>query len=289
MTLFGNTPCKAILRISVTNADGSKLSFRDALLRNMRVYFSGYGLGIPLVQLVTFSFAYNKLKNKGKTSWDEKHNFIVSHGQIGGGRILTYCAVFLAFLFITTLEKELFNNEMKRWVNAEKEMALPSPAPEPTKKSQWEIVDEKPLTPAPATTSAQNSADYLHQGGSYYSNGRYQEALQSFSKAIEQDQRNYEAYDYMGWTLFAIGKYSDAVGYFTKAIELNLNHPSYDRPHKGLEMVREKLKQVYSMPAPLPATAKTFRTEREESTPKMQRWVDEKGNVHFSGATGEDQ
>lgn len=150
MTLFGNTPGKAILRTSVTNADGSKLSFRDALLRNMRVYFSGYGLGIPLVQFVTFIVAYNKLTNKGKTAWDEKHNFIVSHGHIGGGRVLIYCVVFFIFLIITALLNNISQNGMKKWINTEIEKstsinAAQAPAPTPSEHTdEPEKAKDKP-------------------------------------------------------------------------------------------------------------------------------------------------
>lgn len=88
LTLFGTTPGKAIFRISVRHADGSRLSFPEALVRSLRVLYRGLGLGIPLVSMITQIVACNRLSNNGITSWDRDANLTVGHQKIQAWRWL---------------------------------------------------------------------------------------------------------------------------------------------------------------------------------------------------------
>ena len=100
---WGTTPGKALLKIRLRNSDGSKLSYTDALSRSFDVFFKGVGIGIPIVQLITLIFAYNRLTKKGITSWDEGGNFKVSHQAIEAWRSIVAVFIFMAFLYLMVL------------------------------------------------------------------------------------------------------------------------------------------------------------------------------------------
>lgn len=80
---WGTTPGKALLRVSVRNRDGGRLSYSEAFNRMIGVYVRGEGLGIPLVNLLTMDRARQRLKNEGITSWDEDRDIAVSHDRVG--------------------------------------------------------------------------------------------------------------------------------------------------------------------------------------------------------------
>ncbi len=61
LSTLGGTPGKWLLGIEVENADGGRLSFRDALWRSLRVWGSGVGCNLPLVNLVAMSRAWREL------------------------------------------------------------------------------------------------------------------------------------------------------------------------------------------------------------------------------------
>jgi uncharacterized RDD family membrane protein YckC len=98
LSAFGATPGKRLLRISVTNADGSRLTFGTALERSVQVWVRGMGLGLPLVSLVTMVSSFIRLSNDGRTAWDEKLGLRVTHGEVSPLR-LTSVVVFLVLVF----------------------------------------------------------------------------------------------------------------------------------------------------------------------------------------------
>jgi hypothetical protein len=102
------------------------------------------------------------------------------------------------------LEKELFNNEMKTWVNAVQKEQAPAPAkgrfvfddvapeqapapPAPLAgqgKVQLDIIDPWDKTaPAPATT--QNATNNISQGESFYKSGQYQRRCSHSRKRLK--------------------------------------------------------------------------------------------------------
>jgi hypothetical protein len=85
-SMFGTTPGKALLAIDVTTQSGGWLSFAQAVDRSFGVWFYGWGMGIPVVSVGTFWWAYDNLKLKKTTTWDRQGNFHVSHRRIGAVR-----------------------------------------------------------------------------------------------------------------------------------------------------------------------------------------------------------
>ena len=96
---FGCTPGKALLRVRVSNKNGSNLSFGQALSRSFGVWLMGLGTGvIPLVTLVTSLFAYNRLSKKGVTAWDRDGRFMVTHRKVGIVRTLIAIGIFAVII-----------------------------------------------------------------------------------------------------------------------------------------------------------------------------------------------
>lgn len=98
IALFGNTPGKAILKTKITNAEGGKLSFTEALKRSLFIYFYGYAFGLPIINLITYALQHKRLKKTGKATWDSKLGFNVTHAHIGGVRIAS--AALLSLIII---------------------------------------------------------------------------------------------------------------------------------------------------------------------------------------------
>ena len=99
----GKTPGKALLRTSVRGRDGHLLSYETAFKRSIRVWFFGLGIGFPLVTIFTMLFAYNRLTETGKTSWDDRLGTTVAHGQIGTIRVIVTVSIILAFLALAVV------------------------------------------------------------------------------------------------------------------------------------------------------------------------------------------
>ena len=93
----GYTPGKWLLKVTVRNEDGSKLSFRKALQRSFSVWWLGYGAGIPVINVITMIVACVKLSNLKTTTWDKHGHFRVTHDKIGFFRI-AIVVLFFAFL-----------------------------------------------------------------------------------------------------------------------------------------------------------------------------------------------
>jgi len=96
---FGCTPGKALLRVRVSNKNGSNLSFGQALSRSFGVWLKGLGTGlIPFVTLATLLVAHNRLSKKGVTTWDGDGRFMVAHRKVGIGRTLIAIAIFVVLI-----------------------------------------------------------------------------------------------------------------------------------------------------------------------------------------------
>lgn len=99
LATFGTTLGKALFNVSVRKVDGNRLSIGEAVVRAFQVWAMGFGLGIPIVSLVTCIIGYNTLRTEGTTPWDRRGGFRVTYGEIGAGRMILI--ILLAILFIT--------------------------------------------------------------------------------------------------------------------------------------------------------------------------------------------
>lgn len=106
LSLIGTTPMKALLNVRVRNREGNKLTFPEALVRMLKVWLRGLGLGIPLISLFTHITAYNRLKNQGITSWDQDGGFVISHRDVPWWRWLVLISIIVGFVGLIVLGSE---------------------------------------------------------------------------------------------------------------------------------------------------------------------------------------
>ncbi len=94
--MFGATPGKAILGIKVLAVDGNRLGIGTALLRSLRVWVMGLGMGIGPIFVIALIVSYFFTKKFGYAIWDLRARTQVHGTNIGPARI----AVYVACLFL---------------------------------------------------------------------------------------------------------------------------------------------------------------------------------------------
>jgi tetratricopeptide (TPR) repeat protein len=76
---------------------------------------------------------------------------------------------------------------------------------------------------------------------SFYSFGRFDEAIEFCRKELERDPRNYEAWFYKGMSLQSLGRSDEAVKCFDKALEIN---PKYGQAWYNRRLATCSLRQI---------------------------------------------
>jgi len=109
LSTWGFTPGKWLLKIRITDANGSQLDFRRALRRAGGVWVTGAALGLPIAGLFTAWFQYNKLKKTGKATYDRGDEFTVHHQNIGEGHLILVGLVFIGFFALMVLGSDAWH------------------------------------------------------------------------------------------------------------------------------------------------------------------------------------
>lgn len=121
---LGTTPGKWLFSIKIRDEKGDKLSFHAALVRSFRVWFRGLALNIPIVYLITAGIAYDRLKKRGITSWDQDGRIKVIHEKIGAIKIiliiLFVIMVIIAGVLLKFMEQEITDSKINSLVNEAK-------------------------------------------------------------------------------------------------------------------------------------------------------------------------
>ena len=99
---FGTTPGKKLFNIQLIPANEGKIKYSQAFKRSFSVLIHGCGLGLPIIGLFCSVSAYSDLKKTGKTYWDSKYDFIVTHKKFGFFRYVL--AVFILMIVIVVLQ-----------------------------------------------------------------------------------------------------------------------------------------------------------------------------------------
>jgi uncharacterized RDD family membrane protein YckC len=68
---LGNTPGKWLSGLKLEKLEGGMISFKTFLDRNTKIWLSGYGLGIPILNLVRLNLAYKRVLKGELTTWDK--------------------------------------------------------------------------------------------------------------------------------------------------------------------------------------------------------------------------
>lgn len=71
ISVFGGTPGKTLMGIQVTSVTGRRLGFGSSLKRSFSSVTAGLGCGIPILNLITMIYQYNKLTSDGAVFWDK--------------------------------------------------------------------------------------------------------------------------------------------------------------------------------------------------------------------------
>ena len=100
ISVFGATPAKWMFGITISDEDGSNLSYLAALRRTLNLWWNGAALFIPIVNLGAHILAYKRLMNDGTTYWDSKSNS-VAHCK-DWGIIRTFFAVTFSLFFLNS-------------------------------------------------------------------------------------------------------------------------------------------------------------------------------------------
>lgn len=103
-TIFGNTPAKAIFGIRVRKANGQALTLADWVRRNARLWGSGLGFGIPLVNLITAYRQQKLIDRLLPTSYDASEGNVVTGVTVTKTRrVSMVLACILTFVGFTAL------------------------------------------------------------------------------------------------------------------------------------------------------------------------------------------
>ena len=71
ISVFGGTPGKTLMGIRVASVTGRRLGFGSSLKRSFSSVTAGLGFGIPILNLITMIYQYNKLTSDGAVFWDK--------------------------------------------------------------------------------------------------------------------------------------------------------------------------------------------------------------------------
>ena len=96
----GATPGKRLLGITVSLESGEEPTYMQLVKRNFKAMALGFGLGVPLVSLVTLVISYNKLNTDVITPWDRSGGFIVSSIDVDRSRYIIVGVLLVVILSI---------------------------------------------------------------------------------------------------------------------------------------------------------------------------------------------
>jgi len=77
--LSGTTPGKWCAGVRVLSTQGGMIGLGAALSREFRIWLSGFGMGLPLVSLITMVSSYNYLMRNRRMDWDEELDAVVQY------------------------------------------------------------------------------------------------------------------------------------------------------------------------------------------------------------------
>lgn len=98
-SIFGTTFGKWMFNVHVKKLDDTKLSFADALVRGLKVWWFGLAMGLPIINIFTQVNASSKLTANGATTWDQ-NKFLVSHGKLSISKLIVAILIFVSLMFL---------------------------------------------------------------------------------------------------------------------------------------------------------------------------------------------
>lgn len=103
----GSSIGKWVFGIRVTDVEGRPIGVIAGIIRDLSVWIKGLGFGLPIISLITMYLSYQRLKEKGTTSWDESGNYRVSHRPSGPFQYVLNIIGIMLILFINAFVRSL--------------------------------------------------------------------------------------------------------------------------------------------------------------------------------------
>lgn len=198
MSIFGETPGKTLFGLRLVSEANPP---RD-LGRAFAVWWRGVACGLPFFGWITAGYAYYKLSQSGRTSWDRDYGFRVEARNVNLGRVLLIGGAW-AGLFLAMVGSDIDN---RRGYVAEDRRQYSETAT---------AVSENGYK-----TNENAALAALNQGWSYQKSGRLQEAISSYREALRLKPDLAEAWYNLGNTYKSIGQRPDAISSYREVIRL---------------------------------------------------------------------
>ncbi|MBA1245814.1 RDD family protein [Pseudomonas japonica] len=115
----GNTLGKALLGIRVVSHTQEKLTFSQYLTRGFRLWFSGMGLGIPLVNLLTWAMQYRKVRAGQPATYDENKDISVRTVNPHWLKLIIFILCFLSVMVVQSALREMDRADQRAQANRE--------------------------------------------------------------------------------------------------------------------------------------------------------------------------
>ncbi|WP_179196310.1 RDD family protein [Caballeronia sordidicola] len=118
--LFGNTPGKALLGITVHTRTGDRLSPGQYLNRNFSIWARGFAFGLPLLSFVAVCVSGVTLWKKGATRWDSYWGYEVNKTPQKTWRVAVFMVVGVLLLTFTRMSARELGNSLAAIVVADR-------------------------------------------------------------------------------------------------------------------------------------------------------------------------
>ncbi|MBP7950850.1 MAG: RDD family protein [Verrucomicrobiales bacterium] len=97
---FGATLGKMLLGLRIHDTEGRQITLRQAFRRSMDVWLFGCGCEIPIINIVSKIFSFNRLRMLDTTSWDQRNATGVAAGPLPAAGVVSAVLLFLALVVL---------------------------------------------------------------------------------------------------------------------------------------------------------------------------------------------
>lgn len=231
LSKWGTTLGKLLFNIRLHTNNGLIPNFSKSLNRNFKVWYRGYGLGIPLVTNIANIIAYFDLKKNGISSWDRDEKLVVSHGKVGILRIVILLFAFLFYLGMANIIfQELYPQFLAREISKNLEKKGDVAINQSDLKNNHDLYQENDAKSPDFKNNSENSINLKHDIEAESSN-QVDKLYELFNqKKYNEIIREVKSGNYprsnsniIGLAYFQTNQYAPALKYFLEAEKIYPN------------------------------------------------------------------
>jgi uncharacterized RDD family membrane protein YckC len=89
--LTGLSVGKWLFGVKVVRRDGRPIGVLAGVMRELNVFFAGFGAGVPFVSLFTLINSFRRLTSDGHAAWDEPKRVVVLHRPMNALQVVLMC------------------------------------------------------------------------------------------------------------------------------------------------------------------------------------------------------